>query len=162
MSLIDQCSQCSHPLCSITVPRFHYRHYGINSLTLIKGVPAQQALLWDFFEFALKNCFEVQNFRVMLFYGLYEHDLDYFIRETDELKPEDVIAFLKRTNQVITKLTNDFKRFQREMRSLTDISDIIPNIITIIQMELVGLAHNYLHHHASDPDFHFTINDILR
>ena len=162
MTLPENCRNCHNPLCQITVPRFHYRYPGISSFTLIDGVPAQKAFLWDFFEFALKNCFQVQKFRVMLFYGLYEHDLDFFLREAGELDPATVIGFLRRTHQVVTKLTQDFKQFKKTSSNVTQITDLIPNMITIIQMELVGLSQAYLEEHIQDEDFPYTLQDILQ
>ena len=162
MTLPQNCQHCQNPLCQITVPRFHYRYPGISSFTLMGEVPAQNALLWDFFEFALKTCFQIQKFRVMLFYGLYEHDLELFLRETNELEPATVIGFLRQTHQVVIKLTQDFKQFKKSSSSVTEITDLIPNMITIIQMELVGLAQAYLESHIQDERFPYTLQDILQ
>ena len=161
MNLPDNCRDCDNKMCQLTVPRFHYKHAGKTSITSVDGVPAQNALLWDFFEFALKHCFQVQDFRVMLFYGLVEHDIDHFMRETDELEAETVIRFLNRTNQVILKLMDDFSEFKKSFGRQTQITDLIPNMVTIIQMELVTMVQLYLRHHADDPNFDYTMNDIL-
>ncbi len=162
LELPENCSDCTKAMCNVTIPRFHYKHLGKESTTLVNGIPAQNALLWDFFEFALLNCFMVTDFRVMLFYGLYEHDLDYFMRETDELPPDRVIDFMKRTNQVVRKLSQDFQQFKRYFGRYTKITDLIPNMITIIQMQMLELAHAYLKQHENDLDFPpYTLEDII-
>ncbi|MBF0236834.1 MAG: hypothetical protein HQM12_03950 [SAR324 cluster bacterium] len=160
MSLHQDCSQCKNPMCQITIPRFHFKHPGKTSITPVDGRPAQNALLWDLFEFALVHCFQVQDFRVMLYYGLWEHNIPLFLRETDELPVETVISFLKLTHQVVIKMTRDFKKFYHEFSGITEITDLVPNIITILQMELLGLSSHYIRHHQQHPDFCYTLRDI--
>lgn len=155
------CLDCTRLMCKITIPRFHFKYQGLSSTSIVDGHPAQDKLLWEFFEFALKNCFQIQEFRVMLFYGLYEHNLQYFLQETDELEYETVINFLRRTNQLVKKLHTEFGDFSEQYARHTTISDLIPNMITIIQMQMLKLCHSYFERHKHKDDMPFSIEDVL-